>query len=159
MNKIDYWQKTDSASALYLQGTKAQQTLEEDIATCVAEIEELVRLGATRAKLPEGVEDRNPYDIPMSDRNAYWNVPKRFGAKYVDHAQYHDFDSCMRYKGWERVAFNNYETIELSRDTYRRLERERQGKSHYHRYDDPAGTDPQSLAGKSGPYYEQVNNN
>ena len=106
--KTDYWQRSQSHSALYLQGPQAQQTLEENIATCVAEIEELVRLGAVRNALPEDAPNKsNPYEIPRADADAFWNVPQRYGHKFVDHSNYHDFDSCMRYKGWARVAYND----------------------------------------------------
>ncbi len=129
--KTDFWQRSASHSALYLQGPQAQQILEENIATCVAEIEELVRLGAVRTALPENARNtNNPYETPRSDANAFWNVPQRFGHKFVDHSNYHDFDSCMRYNGWTRVAYNDYETIHMSNDTYKRLHNERRGLRH-----------------------------
>lgn len=150
MKKADYWQRIDTNSAIYLHGPKAQQTLEEDIATCVSQIQELVRLNAVRKKLPEGVEDTNAYKIPDSDKDAYWNVPQRYGYKFVDHKDYHDFDSCMKYRGWQRVAFNDYKSIEISIDTYDRLSKERNGT--------PEPMDSPKFTGQSGPYYGDLNN-
>ncbi|MBK67181.1 MAG: hypothetical protein CMP22_03515 [Rickettsiales bacterium] len=120
-----YWQRIDTHSALYLQGAKAQQTLEEDMSRCVTEIEELVRLGAVRKKLPEGQDSMSEYKIDAGSSDVYWNVPMRYGYRYVDHSQYHDFDSCMRYRGWKRVAFNDFKTLQLSHDTYDKLKKDR----------------------------------
>lgn len=127
LSDAQYWQRAETHSALYMQGAKAQQALEEDIAACVKEIEELVRLGAVRHELPAGESNERAYSIPVGQRDAYWNVPQRFGYRYVDHSQYHDFDSCMRFKGWKRVAYNSYETLELSNDTYQKLRNDRMG--------------------------------
>lgn len=146
--KADYWQRIDTNSAIYLHGPKAQQTLEEDIASCVSQVQELIRLNAVRATLPEGAE-RNPYKIPSSDSDSYWNVPQRYGHKYVDHKDFHDFDSCMKHKGWQRVAFSDYRTLEISIDTYDRLAKERSGK--------PDVMQSNKFTGQSGPYYGDLN--
>lgn len=146
-----YWQKSETHSALYLKGEKAQQALEVDISRCVTEIEELVRLGAVKTTITENEEERvTPFDVPVNHRNVYWNVPQRFGYQYVDHPDYHDFDSCMRHKGWKRVAFNSYDTIELSQDTYKKLEKKREGKPIYEDTNDSTGV-------RSGPIYENFN--
>ncbi len=150
MKKADYWQRIDTNSAIYLHGPKAQQTLEEDMASCVAQVQELIRLNAVRKSLPEDKDGNNPYKIPDSDKDAYWNVPSRYGHKYVDHKDFHDFDSCMKFKGWQRVAFNDYKTVEISIDTYDRLAKERSGQT------DPM-KDPK-FQGQSGPYYGDLNN-
>ncbi len=144
----NYWQRSDARSALYMQGARAQQTLEQDMARCVVEIEELVRLGATRKTLPEGF-DEGVYTMPSEDVDAYWNVPQRFGHKYVDHTQYYDFDSCMRYKGWRRVSYNSPKTIDLSLETYKRLQNERLGNTN-----SSSTVDNYS---PSTPHYEYVN--
>lgn len=147
--KANYWQRVDARSALYMQGAKAQQSLEQDMASCVVEIEELVRLGAVRKSLPEG-EDQGAYDIPEQKTDPYWNVPQRFGHRYVDHSQYHDFDSCMRYKGWRRVSYNDPATIDLSLDTYKKLQNQRLGNTN------SSSSVPKTEV-ISGPHYENVN--
>ena len=122
-----YWQRIDTRSALYLQGAKAQQALEEDISRCVTEIEELVRLGAVRKTIPEGQPDMSAYKLNAGSVDAYWNVPQRFGYRYVDHSEYHDFDSCMRHKGWKRVSYTDYKSMSLSHDTFDKLKKDRLG--------------------------------
>lgn len=149
-----YWQKKETHSALYLQGPKAQQQLEEDIARCVAEIHELVRQGAVRKTLPEDVSRKGDSIIAKESRDAYWNVPQRYGARYVDHSDYHDFDSCMDYRGWVRVKYAPYDQIAVSNTSYERLMNDRMDRQEnlYIERDRPS-----NLAGQSGPYYHHVN--
>jgi hypothetical protein len=98
-NAADYWQRTDSVSALYMTGPKAQHQLHIDIASCVAQVKELVRLGSiSRATPPSG--------IAMSpDLREGWNSPTRDGPLFIEYTNFQDFDGCMRQQGWERVNF------------------------------------------------------
>lgn len=95
----DYWQRADSVSAQYMTGPKAQHQLHKDIASCVAEVRELVRLGSIRKAEP-------PKDLAMEPGlRAGWNSPTRDGPLYTEYTDFQDFDGCMKSKGWERVDF------------------------------------------------------
>ena len=95
----DYWQRADSVSAQYLTGPKAQHELHKDIAACVAEVRELVRLGSIRKAEP-------PKDLAMEPGlRAGWNSPTRDGPLYTEYTDFQAFDGCMKHKGWERVDF------------------------------------------------------
>ena len=41
---------------------------------------------------------------------AEWETPSHVGDLRVDHTEYHDFESCMRMRGWERVQNIRYQT-------------------------------------------------
>lgn len=95
----DYWQRADSVSAQYMTGPKAQHQLNMDIAACVAEVKELVRLGSIRKAEP-------PKDLAMEPGlRAGWYSPTRDGPLYTEYTDFQDFDGCMKSKGWERVDF------------------------------------------------------
>jgi len=95
----DYWQRADSVSAQYMTGPKAQHQLNMDIASCVAEVKELVRLGSIRRAEP-------PKDIAMDPGlRAGWVSPTRDGPLYTEYTDFQDFEGCMKHKGWERVDY------------------------------------------------------
>jgi hypothetical protein len=95
----DYWQRKDSTSALYLTGPKAQHTLHKDIASCVAQVRELSRLGSIREATP-------PNDIAMTGAmKSYWDTPQRDGPNHTEYVEFHDFEGCMDYYGWQRVDY------------------------------------------------------
>lgn len=103
-----YWQRVNASSAVYTRGPKAQQMLNQDIAACVVEMRELQRLGAIREPLKTDIRGTVvvPNDYGQSRPNP--DVPDRNGHLYKELAPYADFDSCMQYKGWERVAWVPY---------------------------------------------------
>jgi hypothetical protein len=105
-----YWQKSDPQTAIYLTGPKAQQMLQQDIAQCVHEIIELSKLENVRANErtlfgggkvggSQMATDRAMNSLPQ------WDAPEYIRDLRVDHSDYHDFDGCMRSKGWERVKY------------------------------------------------------
>lgn len=95
----DYWQRSDDVSALYMTGPKAQHLLNKDIAACVAETRELVRLGSIgQAQAPSGV------GMDPSMRQG-WQSPTRDGPLYTEYTDFQDFDGCMKTKGWSRVDY------------------------------------------------------
>ncbi|MCB1539243.1 MAG: hypothetical protein H6865_06620 [Rhodospirillales bacterium] len=97
--RADYWQRADSVSAQYLTGPKAQQQLNMDLAACVAEVRELVRLGSIRKAEP-------PSTIAMSNgMRAGWVSPTRDGPLHTEYTDFQDFDGCMKSKGWDRVDY------------------------------------------------------
>ena len=115
-NMSDYWQRSSASSAIYLQGPKAQQMLNRDIANCVIEIRELERLGALRHTIPADTPANN--DTPEGNLSD-WDTPEHNGALRSEHLPYHDFESCMAYKGWERIKYVPYDVQKRARDTYR----------------------------------------
>ena len=108
-NEQHYWQRTDPNSAIYLTGVKAQQTLEQDISSCVHEIIELTKLADVRGKVPDAFQHLGEYDQKQATsdmaRLPRWDVPEYIKDLRVDHSDYHDFDGCMAYNGWRRVRY------------------------------------------------------
>lgn len=117
----DYWQRVEAQSALYLTGPKAQQQLEQNIAECVAVIKELAEMEATREIVPPEANQHKDYlaATKKDDELAYWETPGRMGALMVDHSDFHDFEGCMRDKGWERVNYVRPEAKRHARGTYK----------------------------------------
>ncbi len=113
-----YWQRVEDNSALYMTGPKAQQTLDENIATCVREVDELVELDALRESTPPDTHSEYHRALKASGDLAYYDTPTRYGDKKVAHTDFHDYESCMRSKGWERVRFVRYQTAAKSSKTY-----------------------------------------
>ena len=102
-----YWQRSDSVSAQYLVGPKAQHQLNKDIASCVSQVRELSRLGSIRSATP-------PDDIAMTGQmKSYWDTPRGDGPLHTEYLEFHDFESCMVHYGWARV---NYVTPERAKE-------------------------------------------
>lgn len=117
VNKGQYWQRASVSDAAYMQGPKAQQMLNNDIASCVSELRELERLGQLRDAIPA-----NPHDgrVMSSDElalNAY-ETPERTKYLLSEYGNYHDFETCMIAKGWERVKYVPYSVAHESRKNY-----------------------------------------
>jgi hypothetical protein len=110
LERADYWQRASTTSALYQQGPKAQQQLHIDIATCTNEINEIRRLEQIRAAIPANQAG----DGTLQD----WDTPNRDGALYAEHHQYHDFETCMQYKGWQRAAWLPYTEVDKANRDY-----------------------------------------
>ncbi len=119
MENAQYWQRSSATSALYLEGPKAQQGLHQDIASCTYEIDELIRIGAVRRVIPaDTVNGKVPDPSTPEGRMAGWESPQRDGYLYAEHSDFHDFETCMGSKGWERVEYLPYTTAERSRKEY-----------------------------------------
>jgi len=121
-----YWQRVEDESALYMTGPKAQQTLDENIATCVREVDELVELGALREKMPPDTNSEYHRALDASGDLAYLDTPTRYGDKKVSHSDFQDFEGCMRSKGWERVRFVRYQVAQQAKSVYKESENIRQ---------------------------------
>lgn len=113
-----YWQRVEENSALWMTGPKAQQELDQNIAGCVREVDELVEIGALRETTPPDTHSEYHRALDASGDLAYYDTPTRYGDHMVSHTDFHDFDSCMRSKGWERVKFVRYQTALKSKNTY-----------------------------------------
>ncbi len=116
-----YWQRKDTTDAIYQQGPKAQQMLFQDMARCTSDINELQRLGAIRHAVPAETFDKNGNVIKQGSpesRMGKWDTPERDGYMRTEYYDYTDFEGCMDFKGWERVKYNNYKTVDRARDTY-----------------------------------------
>jgi hypothetical protein len=113
-----YWQRVQDDSALYMTGPKAQQTLDDDIASCVHQVDELVELDALRETMPPDTNGEYHNALKASGDLAYYDTPTRHGDKKVAHSDFHDYESCMRTKGWERVRYVRYQTLAKSNKTY-----------------------------------------
>ena len=97
-----YWQRVDTTDAIFQRGPKAQQMLFEDMANCTAKINELKRLGSIRNSIPPST----------------WDSTQRNGYLHSEYDDYTDFETCMTSKGWERVKYVDYETVNRARPDY-----------------------------------------
>jgi hypothetical protein len=121
-----YWQRVEDNSALYMTGPKGQQELEENIALCVHVIDEMVELDALRGTMPPDTHSDYHRALNASGDLAYYDTPTRLGDKKVAHSDFHDFESCMRSKGWERVRYVRYQTDQQSHHIYRETKQYRE---------------------------------
>jgi hypothetical protein len=115
-----YWQRQSVSSTLYMRGPKAQQMLHVDIAGCSNEIKELQNLGAIRQIMPTNYNHGNTLDdrtAPQKELDE-WDTPERDGYLYAEHLDYHDFETCMYAKGWERVDYLSHTDIDKARENY-----------------------------------------
>lgn len=107
-----FWERTDSVSALYMRGPKAQHMLHKDISSCVSEVKELSRLGTIRnANPPAGIE----MNVGLADN---WQSPKGDGPLHTEFRDFHDFESCMNFKGWGRVNYVRPQNMKNSAVNY-----------------------------------------
>ena len=98
-DNADFWQRSAAVESLYLNGPKAQHQLNKDIASCVAEVKELVRLGSiASAKFPKGQGGNK------AQRGGY-NRATRDGPLFTEFADFQDFEGCMQFKGWTRTNY------------------------------------------------------
>ena len=111
-----YWQRVDTTSAIYLRGPKAQQRLNMSISDCVVGVKELERLGAVTKAIPG-----KDMDTPSQSELSEFETPERVGFERREYLDFHDFESCMFTKGWERVEFVPYDVAENSLDTFKRV--------------------------------------
>jgi hypothetical protein len=121
MEDAKYWQRSNVSEATYMEGPKAQQMLQRDIARCVTDLRERELLYALRNSTPGDVtyeDGRVPDPSTPPGQLEQWETPARNGALYAEHSDYHDFESCMVAKGWERVEYLPYDVAKKSRETY-----------------------------------------
>ena len=110
-----YWQRASVSEAAYMQGAKAQQMLNQDIADCVVGLRELERLGALREAIPTDIVGRvKDPDTIMPD----WDTPTHEDYLRTEHQGYTDFEGCMLSKGWERIKYVPYDTAKQSKNSY-----------------------------------------
>ena len=114
---FQYWQRVSASSAIHMQGPKAQQSLHRDIARCVTEVKEMDRLNKTQNALRVDPRTGRILDPDQKKMRGY-DTPEYNGYLLSEHSNYHDFPSCMSYKGWERTRNISYEVAERGRDNY-----------------------------------------
>lgn len=113
-----FWQRANVSEAAFMSGPKAQQMLHRDIARCTTELRELEQLGTIRNAMP--MERGRSYRDPQSPEGqlSKWETPPRDGYLLNEHGNYHDFETCMIEKGWERIEHVPYDTAHRSRRNY-----------------------------------------
>ena len=133
IEEAKYWQRSSASSALYLQGPKAQQKLHMDIATCVNEISELEKLGEIRRAIPANYNSGNEIETRTASQQELdqWDTPQRDGFLYNEHLDYHDFETCMNAKGWERLEHLPYQEADLARKDYLERYGKKKNKKNY----------------------------
>ena len=117
--KVDngqYWQRTNASESIYINGPKAVQLLNRDIARCVTELRELERLGQIKDAIPTNSKGRvlNPDEAELKRVDS----PEREGYLFAEHKNYHDFESCMDHAGWERTTTVSYEAVERAESNF-----------------------------------------
>ena len=117
-----YWQRVEDNSALWMTGPKAQQQLDQDLAGCVREVDELVELGALRETTPPDTHSEYLRALRASGDLDYYDTPTRLGSHKISHTDFHDFESCMRVRGWERVRFVRYDAARQAHKTHKKTQ-------------------------------------
>lgn len=136
-----YWQRSNSSSALYMRGPKAQQILARDISRCVVEVRELTHLHAIKEVSPSDhavYNSTNDPDTPAG-KLAHWESKQRDGYLRAENMPFQDFETCMIHKGWERVEYLPGYLADEARGDYiesiygqqRRIEFERGGPQEF----------------------------
>ncbi len=107
VDNAQYWQRANPADTTYINGPKAQQLLNRDIARCVTELRELERLGQIKNAIPVTPDGRvlNPDELAMREVD----TPERDGYLFAEHKNYSDFEGCMDFAGWERTRSLTYD--------------------------------------------------
>lgn len=149
-----YWQRKNSSSAIYMRGPKAQQLLHQDIASCTHEITELERLGEIRRAIPANYNTGNTLEERTASQETLdqWDSPDKDGYLYGEHLDYHDFEGCMIYKGWERVEYLPYNELDRANKEY--LDRYGKKRTRYGKRENVTSLDP---AAQNPPPYENTN--
>jgi len=100
-NEAQYWQRTNVSETVYMNGPKAQQILNRDIARCVTELRELERLGMLKDAIPTDYHGRvmDPDKLEILDHDS----PERDDHLFAEHTDYQNFSGCMESKGWHRI--------------------------------------------------------
>ncbi len=140
-----YWQRTNASSALYLQGPKAQQMLHMNISECVTTLKELKSLGEVRKAIPSTYAD----DSQLS----HWDTPERDGYLRAEHTDFHDFETCMKSKGWERVEYLPYDEAAKAKSDYSKRASNKLNTSGNNR--EVVTTVHQPLTGTSAPTFNE----
>lgn len=109
-NKAEYWQRSDIREAAYMDPVKAQDLLHRHISQCVSTVKEQESMAALRGAMPP--------EKPGDGNLARWDTPERDGYLRAEHYPYHDFESCMIHKGWERAAYLPQDVANNSRAAY-----------------------------------------
>ncbi len=118
-----YWQRAQTTEMIYQQGPKAQQMLNRDIARCISDLKELQRMGLLRNTLPgDKMGNGQMPDVETPEGHlAQWDTPERDGALRTEHMDYYDFESCMNFKGWQRIKSVPYDTAQKAQDDYAQM--------------------------------------
>ena len=149
-----YWQRQNSSSALYMRGPKAQQMLHKNISECVYGVNELEKLGEIRRAIPSNYTSGNSQNRTAAQQELdQWDSPERDGYLYNEHIDYHDFETCMNTKGWERVQFLPHSDVDIANKAY--MDRYgKKKKSSYGSRENVTTLDPYS---QNPPPYENTN--
>lgn len=116
LKNADFWQRADIRTATYMGDVEAQKLLNRDIARCTVDVKEQERLAVLHNSIPaegRGVDPRSP-DGYM----AGWDTPERDGYLHAEHLPYHNFETCMMYRGWERVSTVPPDVAQRSRNAW-----------------------------------------
>ncbi len=155
LDAAEFWQRQSASSAIYMRGPKAQQMLHQDIANCSNDINELQKLGAIRKVMPTEYSGGNTMEPRTAEQQKLdeWDTPKRDGYLYAEHLPYHDFETCMYTKGWERVEHLPYTDVDRAREEYMK----NMGRNKPRRGGDRENVTSLSPAQQNPPPYKNLN--
>lgn len=116
MKNADFWQRADLRAAAYMDEVEAQRLLNRDVARCTVEVKDQERLAAIRNAVPADGRGVDPNSA--GGAMAGWDTPQRDGYLLSEHFPFHDFESCMIYRGWERVSTVPHDVAKRSREAW-----------------------------------------
>lgn len=116
-SKAQYWQRSDVTETAYMNGPKAQQILNRDIARCVTQLRELERLGELKDTIPADYYGRvhDPDKLAMLDHDS----PEHDGQLFAEHTDFQNFSECMNKNGWTRIKAVPYDVSARAISTYK----------------------------------------
>ena len=117
LKNADYWQRADLRTAAYMDEVELQYTLNRDVARCTAEVRDQERLAALRNAMP--AEGRGVDPKRAGGYMAGWDTPERDGYLMAEHYPFHDFETCMIHRGWERVSTVPRDVAKRSREAWK----------------------------------------
>jgi hypothetical protein len=83
---------------------------------------ELTKLADVREEVPPTYQALGSYDQKQATEEMnslpHWDVPEYIRNLRVDHTDFHDFDGCMKYKGWNRVKYVAPDTERRAHNVY-----------------------------------------
>jgi len=116
VDNAQYWQRSKTSETVYINGPKAQQLLNRDIARCVTELRELERLGQIKDAIPTDIHGK--VVRPDEEQLKKIDSPERDGYLFAEHKNYQTFEGCMEYSGWERTQTVSYEVAKRAEKNF-----------------------------------------
>jgi hypothetical protein len=110
-----YWQRSNFRESMHADTVQLQEMLNRDISVCTADVRDMNRTNNIRKAMPANKAlDKNNPAATLSE----WETPERDGYLRAEHYPYHDFETCMIAKGWERTEDVPKPVVKKSKENY-----------------------------------------